>query len=174
FDLAEAPEAARRSVGLISHQPLLYEDLSAEENLHFYGTLYDVPELASRVATLLQQVGLSARRHSLVHTFSRGMKQRLAIARALLHDPPVLLLDEPYTGLDQQASDMLTHLLEGVGANSRTVVLTTHDVRQGLRLCRRALLLVDGEVVYQTHTEEDKETFEQVYRQYLVMREGLP
>ena len=149
-DVARASQAARRSVGFLSHQPLLYEDLTAEENLRFYGTMYDVPRLDSRITELLARVGLSSRRESLIRTFSRGMRQRLGIARALLHDPKVLLLDEPYTGLDQHSCEMLDQLLVsvGVGVDSRTVLLTTHSLEHGLRLSRQALLLVDGEITY--------------------------
>lgn len=143
-DVSGASDDARRAIGFLSHQPLLYEDLSAEENLAFYGRMYNVGGLARRIDQLLVQVGLAHRRSSLVRTFSRGMKQRLAIARALVHDPSVLLLDEPFSGLDQQAKEMLVGLLHEMGLGSRTVVLTTHDLEQGLGLCRRAILLVDG------------------------------
>jgi heme exporter protein A len=166
MDAALAPEQARRAVGFLSHHPLLYEELTAEENLRFYGTMYDVPRLNARIEELLCQVGLSARRASQVRTYSRGMRQRLSIARALLHSPPVLLLDEPYTGLDQGACEMLDRLLMNVGVGSRTVLLTTHSLEQGLRLSSRAVLLVNGQITYQTDEgTPDLERFWAEYRQ---------
>ena len=149
FDLANGAEEIRRHVGFLSHQPLLYGDLSSVENLRFYGRMYDVAGLEERIAVLLHQVGLAIRRHDLLRTYSRGMRQRLAIARALLHDPPVLLLDEPYTGLDLRAAEMLDAVLNEASAGSRTVLLTTHNLEQGLRGSHRAAILVNGKVTYQ-------------------------
>lgn len=149
FDLANGAEEIRRHVGFLSHQPLLYGDLSGVENLCFYGRMYDVASLEERIAVLLHRVGLESRRHDLVRTYSRGMRQRLAIARALLHDPPVLLLDEPYTGLDLQAAEMLDAILRETGVDSRTVLLTTHNLEQGLRGSHRAAVLINGKVTYQ-------------------------
>ena len=165
-DTAHAPEQARRAVGFLSHQPLLYEELTAEENLRFYGTMYDVPGLDARIGDMLDLVGLASRRQSQVRTFSRGMRQRLSIARALIHNPPTLLLDEPYTGLDQGASEMLDRLLMDEGVGSRTVLLTTHSLQQGLRLSNRAVLLVNGQITFQTDEgTPDLERFWAEYRQ---------
>jgi heme exporter protein A len=147
--LATGAIEIRRRVGFLSHQPLLYEDLTARENLRFYGRMYDVLDLDKRIAALLQRVGLESSQQDLVRTFSRGMKQRLAIARALLHDPPVLLMDEPYTGLDQRAAATLDSVLQDAGATARTVVLTTHDLERGLRISQRTALLVGGRLVYE-------------------------
>jgi heme exporter protein A len=163
-DLDAGATEIRRRVGFLSHQPLLYEDLTAQENLRFYGRMYDVREPDERIAALLHQVSLEAHAPDLVRAFSRGMKQRLAIARALLHDPPVLLMDEPYTGLDQRAAETLDSVLHGAGATGgatgRTVVLTTHDLERGLRISQRAALLVDGRIVYETRQgNQDLELF---------------
>jgi heme exporter protein A len=149
FDLSQEANAFRRRVGFLSHQPLLYEDLTGEENLRFYGRMYQVTDLESRVTVMLDRVGLMQSRHDLVRTYSRGMKQRLSIGRALLHDPPVLLLDEPYTGLDRQAARMLDQILQKVGFDSRTVLLTTHNVERGLGLVQRAALLARGQIVFE-------------------------
>jgi heme exporter protein A len=154
----------RRLIGFLSHQPLLYDDLSGEENLHFYGRMYDVPDLAARSDAMLRQVGLEFSRRDPVRTYSRGMKQRLAIARALLHDPPVLLLDEPYTGLDGQAANMLDSVLHDAGAGSRTVILTTHNLERGLRAGRRVVILVKGSIVYEMDDEDrDLDRLRQAY-----------
>jgi len=164
FDLADGAKEIRQRVGFLSHQPLLYGDLSGEENLRFYGRMYDVVRLEERVADLLRQVGLEPRRHDMVRTYSRGMGQRLAIARALLHDPPVLLLDEPYTGLDLQAAGMLDTVLREVSTGSRTVLLTTHNLEQGLIGSHRAAILVNGEITYQmSEKDRDLDTFRKEY-----------
>ena len=138
--------AVRRNLGVVSHLPLLYGDLTAEENLRFYGQLYAVPQLAERIGVVLGQIGLADRRRDLVRTFSRGMQQRLAIGRAVLHDPEVLLLDEPHTGLDQDACDMLDTSLRQVAARGRTVVMTSHDLARIADLASRFDVLSRGAI----------------------------
>jgi heme exporter protein A len=164
MDLGEQELGIRRQIGFLSHQPLLYDDLSGSDNLLFYGRMYDVPDLDRRMSDLLHQVGLEHHGRDLVRTYSRGMKQRLAIARAVLHDPSLLLLDEPYTGLDQQAGEMLDTVLQGVGADSRTIVLTTHNLERGLRVGRHMAILVGGRIVHQMdRTSWDPSQFRQIY-----------
>ena len=163
YDLAQQPAAARRLIGFVSHQPLLYDDLTAEENLRFYARLYGVPEAKAQISVTLSWVGLTARRGDLVRTFSRGMKQRLAIVRALLHDPPLLLLDEPYTGLDQEAAMMLRKVLAVLRCQGRTAVITTHNLEQGAALADPVAMLVEGRIVVtpsgpETTIPRDKET----------------
>jgi heme exporter protein A len=136
--------AVRRLLGVISHQPLLYGDLTAEENLRFYARMYGLSDVKRRVDQTLDTVGLEVRRGDLVRQFSRGMQQRLAIGRALLHDPQVMLLDEPYTGLDQDASAMLDGLLRQVAAVGRTVVMTSHDLPRTADLATRIDVLSRG------------------------------
>lgn len=138
--------AVRRRLGVVSHLPLLYGDLSAEENLRFFGRLYAVPDLEQRIRTVLEQVGLLARRRDAVSTFSRGMQQRLSIGRAILHDPDLLLLDEPHTGLDQDASEMLDETLKTVAARGRTVVITSHDLARVAALAQRYDVLSRGRI----------------------------
>ncbi len=148
-DVNRAATALRRHIGLISHQPLLYGDLTPDENLRFFARLYDLPDAKERIDAVLAQVGLRARRHDPVRTFSRGMVQRLSIARAILHDPAIMLLDEPYTGLDLQAADMLRGVLQDLAASNRTVILTTHNLEQGLEMCDRVAILNKGKIVWQ-------------------------
>lgn len=138
--------AVRRRLGVVSHLPLLYGDLSAEENLRFFGRLYAVPDLEQRIRTVLEQVGLLARRRDAVSTFSRGMQQRLSIGRAILHDPDLLLLDEPHTGLDQDACEMLDETLKTVAARGRTVVITSHDLARVAALAQRYDVLSRGRI----------------------------
>lgn len=153
-DVQKAGDALRRYIGVVSHNPLVYDSLTAEENLQFFARMYDVPARDSRIASVLEQVGLSGRRKDVVRTFSRGMVQRLAIARAILHDPPILLLDEPDTGLDQQAADMLRSLLVELGSSDRTVLLTTHNLERGIEWADRALILNGGRVHFDAPTRE--------------------
>lgn len=158
--------AIRRQIGMVSHQPLLYGDLSAVENLIFYGRMYEVPNLSRRIEELLDQVGLAARENDAVHTFSRGMQQRLTIARALLHDPALLLLDEPFSGLDQQATAMLGQALGNASSGrKRTVVMTTHDLEWGLKMGDRLAVLARGQIVYQARRDElDVDHLHDTYR----------
>ena len=144
FALPAQSAAVRQRLGVVSHQPLLYEDLTAQENLQFYGRMYDIPRLRERMDEVLQMVGLAVRRNDLVRTFSRGMQQRLAIGRAVLHDPEVMLFDEPYTGLDQDASEMLDTVLKEVAARGRTVVMTSHDLARAEDLATRFDILSRG------------------------------
>lgn len=144
FNLPAQSAAVRRRLGVVSHQPLLYGDLTAEENLRFYGLMYNLPNLNQRIDEVLDLVGLTARRRDLVRTFSRGMQQRLAIGRAVLHDPDVILFDEPYTGLDQDAAAMLDNVLQQVAAHQRTVVMTSHDLARAEKLATRFDVLSRG------------------------------
>ncbi len=144
YELPAQAAAVRRRLGVVSHQPLLYGDLTAEENLRFYGRMYGIPALDARIDEVLELVGLAARRRDLVRTFSRGMQQRLAIGRAVLHDPEVMLFDEPYTGLDQDAAAMLDEVLHTVAARGRTVVMTSHDLARVEALATRFAVLSHG------------------------------
>jgi len=134
----------RARLGVVSHLPLLYNDLSAEENLQFYARMYGIVNPQSRIIEVLELVGLESRRKDLVRTFSRGMTQRLTIGRAILHDPQVILFDEPYTGLDQDASEMLDDVLRTVAKQGRTVVMTSHDLARAEDLATRFDVLSRG------------------------------
>ena len=144
YRLPNEAAAVRARLGVVSHLPLLYGDLTAEENLRFYGRMYGIADLEQRITAVLEMVGLDARRRDLVRTFSRGMQQRLAIGRAVLHDPDVMLFDEPYTGLDQDASSMLDEVLKTVAAKGRTVVMTSHDLARAEDLATRFDILSRG------------------------------
>ena len=144
FTLPAQSAAVRQRLGVVSHMPLLYGDLTAEENLQFYGRMYNIQALNKRISEVLDLVGLTSRRRDMVRTFSRGMQQRLAIGRAVLHDPDVMLFDEPYTGLDQDASEMLDGVLKNVAAAGRTVVMTSHDLARAEDLATRFDILSRG------------------------------
>jgi len=154
YHLPQQAAAVRRRLGVVSHQPLLYGDLTAEENLRFYGRMYGLPDLDRRVNAVLEMVGLTNRRRDLVRTFSRGMQQRLAIGRAVLHDPEVMLFDEPHTGLDQEACLMLDNVLREVAARGRTVVMTSHDLARAAELASRFDILSRGMILASARREE--------------------
>jgi heme exporter protein A len=168
FRLPHQAASVRARLGIVSHLPLLYGDLTAEENLRFYGRLYGVLRLDERITEMLEMVGLEPRRRDLVRTFSRGMQQRLAIGRAVLHDPDVLLFDEPYTGLDQDASAMLDDILRSVAVQGRTVVMTSHDLGRAEDLATRFDILTRGVIVASaTRKEIGKSTLFSFYKNAL-------
>jgi heme exporter protein A len=148
WEMPREAERVRAQIGLVAHRTLIYETLTARENLRFFARLYAIPDAEARITALLARVGLAKRADFPARVFSRGMQQRLAIARALLHNPAVLLLDEPYTGLDVGAAELLDTLLREAAAAGTTVVLTTHDLDRAARLADRAVILAKGRVAY--------------------------
>ena len=142
-----APPALRRRIGYAAHESLCYPDLTAAENLAFYARLFALDGAAARVAVLLAWAGLEGSGRRPVRTFSRGMAQRLALARALLHDPDLLLLDEPWSALDPAAA-ALTERLVALRAGGRTIVLTTHDVARAAPLATRVGILARGRLAW--------------------------
>jgi heme exporter protein A len=170
YRLADAANQLRRFIGLVSHKTLLYDDLTANQNLRFYARMYDVPEATQRIKTVLRQVGLWGRQNDPVRTYSRGMQQRLAIARAILHNPPILLLDEPDTGLDQHAADMLSDLLSAVGVSQRTILMTTHNWERGLSMGNRITILGKGKIVYDAQRQDvSVEELREQYNKHVTM-----
>jgi heme ABC exporter ATP-binding subunit CcmA len=147
--LGKAQTELRRYIGLVSHLPLLYDNLSGYENLAFFARMYDMQQPEARLEAVLRVVDLWAQRRDLVRTYSRGMVQRLAIARAILHDPPVLLLDEPDTGLDQISSEKLHMLITRLGAANRAILLTTHNLDRALAWADVICILVGGKIVHE-------------------------
>ena len=143
-DPQRTPEA-RAEIGLLSHQTLLYDQLTARENLRFFAQLYGLDNPDQRLAAALATVGLNERLDQRVGSFSRGMKQRLAIARAILHDPSILLLDEPFTGLDAKASAALHHLVRRLRQEGRTCILVTHRLDEADGLVDRLLVIERGQ-----------------------------
>jgi heme exporter protein A len=143
----------RSVLGVISHQIYLYDDLTAEENLRFYGKMFGVANLESRIEGLLRRVGLYKRRYDPVRNYSRGMQQRLSIARALIHDPEILLLDEPDTGLDQHSADMLGEMLRDLNVPGRSIIMTTHHLERGIEMCDRVAILSGGRIVFDRRRE---------------------
>ncbi|MGD0949555.1 MAG: heme ABC exporter ATP-binding protein CcmA [Candidatus Binatia bacterium] len=162
--VADGGRSARRRIGFLSHQSFLYPDLTPAENLKFYARMFRVVAPAARVRDLLEQVGLLGWAHRPVRTLSRGLEQRCALARALLHEPELLLMDEPFSGLDVDAVNMLSETLRQAHARGTTLMMTTHDLAQGFALCQRALILVRGRLLWSgVIQEQEREPFERTY-----------
>ena len=158
--------AWRRRVGMLSHRGFLYARLTAVENLRFYGRLFGLEDLERRIPERLARVGLADRSHFQVRQLSNGMRQRLALARALLHDPDVVLLDEPYTGLDPRAASVLRGVLTELRDGRRTVVMVTHNLKEGLELATRVAIQVSGRFAWEGVADAvDREDFERHYHQ---------
>ena len=147
--MARGLHELRRYVGLVSHLPLLYDSLSGWENLAFFAQLYDMAEPKARIEAVLRAVDLWVRRNDPVRTYSRGMVQRLAIGRAMLHNPPVLLLDEPDTGLDPESAERLHELIRNLGAANRAILLTTHNLEHAAAWADTVCFLADGKIAAQ-------------------------
>lgn len=143
------PSDARRFIGVVSHASFLYPDLTVRENLEFYARLYDVDDVSARVIEGIARADLAARADSPVRSLSRGMHQRLTIARALLHRPALLLLDEPYTGLDPVSAERFSILLQTLRDEGTSAIVTTHDLERGLEVADRVAVLESGRLVYQ-------------------------
>jgi len=168
YDAARAAERIRPQLGVLSHRTFLYGHLTAFENLHFYGRMLGVAHLAERIRAVLETVGLQAVTRQLVRTYSRGMQQRLAIARAILHHPRLLLLDEPYNALDQQAAARLQDLLRQLCAEGRTVIISTHDLARGFELCDEIAIQRRGRIVHHVSTSQDTlHSFSQLYSHHV-------
>ena len=172
YQLKEHSHKTRHQIGLIGHQTFLYDDLTATENLLLYARLYNIAAAQDRVRQALAEVGLAQRASNRVREFSRGMQQRLAIARAMLHEPEILFLDEPYTGLDQHAATMLTEWLQKLRSKQRTILLVTHDLGQGLAMADRVVIFLNGRIVWQEVISKiDIEQFQSQY--FNLVAEGL-
>lgn len=168
FERSQDPRSIRRIIGAVPHRSLIYEDMTCQENLRFFARLYQVPQPERRIGDVLNIMGLEGRRNSKAGTLSNGMQKRLSIARAILHEPKILLMDEPEAGLDQEALDMLGSLLEGWSAEGRSVVMTTHNVEQGLAWGDRVAILSGGKMAYdEPKTALDAAAFRGVYQRCL-------
>lgn len=167
-NLKDSDEATRRMIGFVSHESLLYKDLSARDNLTFYARMYGVPERERRIDEAIRRADLEAKSSVLVRALSRGMKQRLSLARAFIHDPKLLLLDEPFTGLDERASETLDGSLSEFKRNGGTVIMVTHDTERGWKHADRVLVFEKGRIVQESAPAGmSLEEFRSGYRQIL-------
>ncbi|MEE8357173.1 MAG: ABC transporter ATP-binding protein [Anaerolineales bacterium] len=146
FQVGKNNQKIRHRIGLLPEAPGLYAALTAEQNLVFYGTMYGVEEISHQIKRYLELLGLWNRRFEPVATFSKGMRQKLAIARALLHEPEILFLDEPTSGLDPQAARLVREFIEDLKGEGRTIILCTHNLEEADRLCDR-VAVVNGHLL---------------------------
>lgn len=168
FDIVGDAQAVRRLVGFVAHQPYLYDELTARENLLFFARMYTVRDGRERANMLLQRVGLERKANERVSTLSRGQVQRLSLARALLHGPSLLLLDEPDTGLDEEGNALLETLLDEHRARGGTTIFTTHRVERALALADSIVLLNNGRVASRRATAEmELDSVRQAYQEVL-------
>ena len=168
YDAVKEAEKVRPLLGVLGHRTFLYGHLTAYENLRFYGRMFGIKPLAERITEVLHVVDLVAHEHQLVRTYSRGMQQRLAIARAILHCPTLLLLDEPYTGLDKHAVSRLQELVLHLLSVSCTIIMSTHDLHRGLGLYDEIAIQCRGKIVYSGPSLGiDVQGFEQLYSAYV-------
>ncbi|MCO5176965.1 MAG: heme ABC exporter ATP-binding protein CcmA [Thermomicrobiales bacterium] len=142
----EEREATRQRLGVVAHQPWLYPELTCSENLRFFGSMFKLNRLDDRIVATLERVGLGERQESAASTLSRGLLQRLNLGRAIIHEPEVLLLDEPDTGLDSAGREVLERIVLEQLADSGSVVLTTHAIELALRLATRVVVVAGGAI----------------------------
>lgn len=159
FRVGEQDHEIRKNVGILTESPGLYDRLSAERNLGFFAALYEVRDIPGQVERYLRMLGLWDRRHEEVGTFSKGMRQKLAIARALLHEPKVLFLDEPTSGLDPEASSVVRHFISELRQEGRTLVICTHNLDEADRLCDRIAVFKSRLIALDTPTNLRRQLF---------------
>lgn len=164
LDIRTNGDEVRNSLGLVSHSLFLYSELNAIENLRYFGRLYGVSDLDDRIKNLLEKFGLLPRMYDAVRTFSRGMLQRLALARAVIHNPDFLLLDEPFTGLDRSASQLLFKYLEEHKAGGGTSLLVTHNLQRGFESANQLAIISEGRMVWKSDSSSlSLEEFKEIY-----------
>jgi heme exporter protein A len=164
-DLRKGDEDTRRAVGLVSHDTYLYYDLSTEDNLRFYARLYDLDGVEDRVRAMLERFDIAVKAKAPARDLSRGMKQRLSLARVFLHEPKILLLDEPFTGLDEPGCETLSRMIGEFVAGGGAALVTTHDLDRGLEVATRVAVLERGVIAYEADTGGlDRDSFRAHYR----------
>ena len=156
--------ALRKQIGVVTHDPLLYDDLTARENLRFYCRMFNVSDADERVESVTEMVGMESRLEQRIGSMSHGMKKRFSIARALLHDPPILLMDEPESGLDYEAVNLLDKIISERSDPCRAIIMTTHDLDRAIRLGDSLAVLSDGRVSYSG--DADSKSAHEAYMRY--------
>ncbi|MFQ6135855.1 MAG: heme ABC exporter ATP-binding protein CcmA [Candidatus Hydrothermarchaeales archaeon] len=171
YDIVEDEEEIKRRIGVVSHNSFLYDELSARENLEFYENLYGISD-SDKINSLLEMANLLFRADDPVGTFSRGMKQRLAIIRSLLHDPELLLLDEPTTGLDVKSKRAFYRMIKDQNEKGKTILLATHHLDEAEKLCQKAAIIDQGKIIRSGAIAEIKSEVESLEEAFLRLTEG--
>ncbi|MDP6156944.1 MAG: ABC transporter ATP-binding protein [Candidatus Thermoplasmatota archaeon] len=157
-----SPKELKAKIGFMSHDPYLYPELSAWENLEFFSSLYSIKNRSSRIKTLLVETGLLHRSYDRMGSFSRGMKQRLALARTLLHDPDLIFLDEAYSGLDIRAQNILNERILRLNKKGKTFIFITHNIHKGFEIANRGAILSNGLIVHEAEGASEAEFSEKL------------
>jgi heme exporter protein A len=156
----------RQNIGVLTHQYLLYDDLTGYENLRFFGKMFRVDHLTERIMYLAEMIGISDKLHVRTRTLSHGMQKRFSLARALIHSPSILIMDEPETGLDQEAIEILVNIVKSVKSS---LIMTTHNVEFGFRLADRVGIISGGSIAYQERRDAlDVQEFKKILTQHSV------
>lgn len=167
IDIRDDPVKIRRQLGVVGHHTFLYDNLTVYDNLKFYGRMYGVTDLERRIREVINHVELEIRLYDRVSTLSRGMQQRVSLARAIIHKPSIMFLDEPEVGLDSRAVSIMRNILDGTENKGNTVFLATHNLERGMEICDRFAILNDGKFVYQALKQEiDTAKFKSTYDFY--------
>jgi heme exporter protein A len=167
IDIREKPEVIRRQLGVVGHHTFLYDNLTVYDNLKFYGRMYGVTNLEQRIREIINRVELEIRLYDKVSTLSRGMQQRVSLARAIIHKPNIMFLDEPEVGLDARAVDIMINILNSSENGIDTVFMTTHNLERGMEICDRFAILNRGEFVYHAFRQDvDTTNFKSTYDHY--------
>ena len=167
-NLKNSDDDTRRKIGFVSHESLLYKDLTVRDNLAFYARMYGVARADERIVEMIRRVDLEAKRDVVVRALSRGMKQRVSLARAFIHEPSILLLDEPFTGLDEKASEILDDFLAEFKRSGGTAVMVTHDIDRGWKHADRVVVFEKGRIAHETSPKESSlDAFRTEYRRIL-------
>ena len=170
IDINNQPAMIRSKLGVISHHTYLYDNLTIYDNLKFYGKMYEVRNLDQKIREVTALVELETRLYDRVGTLSRGMQQRVSLARAIIHSPSIMFLDEPEVGLDPHAVCIMQDILNASGTEDNTVLLTTHNFERGLEMCDRLVILNEGKIVYQGLKQElNTSNFKSIYDCYTEM-----
>lgn len=173
LDTARSGQSVRRLIGVVTHDPLMYDDLTAYENLRFTARMFGLDRHGERIEAVAERMGVAARLHQRVGTLSHGLKKRFSIAKALLPDPYILLMDEPESGLDQEALAILEDIVSNGFGRAHTVLMTTHNLERGLALGHRTAILAGGRIVYEGTLEVDgASTVRDAYFEYVGRHTG--
>jgi len=169
YDIRKQVNDIRKIIGLLSHENFLYQNLTVSENLKFFGKLYNIGNLDESISFKLNKLGVYSKKNELIRNLSSGMKQRISIVRSIIHDPKIILLDEPFAGLDIEGSALLLELLKDFKNESKTAIVTTHDLKLGLYECSNVVVLNKGKIKMNEQIENiNVQNFEETYKNLLV------
>ncbi len=166
-DLSRTGKYARSITGVVTHEPLMYGEMTGYENLKFVARMFALDDVDDRIASVANRLGITSRLDQRASTLSHGLQKRFSIARALLHDPPVLLMDEPDSGLDQEALSMLDDVVEAKKKSSGAVIMTTHNLERGLVVGDSLAILSSGRIVYHEPIDTDADLAREEYQRYV-------